>query len=204
VAPTYFYGNALGGYQDLQNGVLELPLPADRALQQLDRPDLGAFVELALRDPQAFTGHRIELASDAPTPTPTQMSAAMSGALGRPVRFTEVPMSSVRRGSPDMAAMWEFLRSVGYQADIAALHRDYPAVACPDVPSSDESPSCSSAQIAERQPAPSRRAGQDCMKASRSALIVWASVVGMPCGNPLYVFSVPFCTSRADSGPESA
>src|ERR1022692_693243 len=134
VAPTYFYGNALGGYQDLQNGVLELPLPADRALQQLDRPDLGAFVELALRDPQAFTGHWIELASDAPTPTPTQMSAAMSGALGRPVRFTEVPMSSVRRGSPDMAAMWEFLRSVGYQADIAALHRDYPAVACPDVP----------------------------------------------------------------------
>jgi hypothetical protein len=46
--------------------------------------------------------------------------------------------------------------------------------------------------------------GQDCKKASRSALIVSAWVVGMPCGNPLYVFSVPFCTSRADSGPESA
>ena len=54
------------------------------------------------------------------------------------------------------------------------------------------------------QPAPGRPGGQDWMKASRSALIVSAWVVGMPCGNPWYVFSVPFCTSFADSGPESA
>jgi hypothetical protein len=35
-------------------------------------------------------------------------------------------------------------------------------------------------------------------------LIVSAWVVGMPWGNPLYVFSVPFGRSCADSGPESA
>lgn len=126
VAPTYFYDNALGGYQDLLAGVLELPLPADHPLQQLDRPDLGAFVELVLRDPQTYTERRIELASDAPTPA--QMSAALSDALGRHVRYAEVPMSSVRRGSADMAAMWEFLRGVGYQVDITALRHDYPAV----------------------------------------------------------------------------
>ena len=56
--------------------------------------------------------------------------------------------------------------------------------ACLDVPSSDESPSCSSAHSAEPSPAPSRRAGQEWTKASRSALIVAASVVGMPWGNP--------------------
>src|SRR5664280_242254 len=39
---------------------------------------------------------------------------------------------------------------------------------------------------------------QDWMKANRSALIVSAWVVGMPCGNPEYVFKVPFCTSFAD------
>jgi hypothetical protein len=49
-----------------------------------------------------------------------------------------------------------------------------------------------------------RRVGQDSRKASRSALIVSASVVGMPCGKPVYVFSVPFCRSSADSGPASA
>ncbi len=127
VAPTYFYDNALGGADRLRRGVLDLPLPADHQLQQLDRTDLGSFVELVLRDPAAFAGQRIELASDAPTPA--QMSQALSAALGRPVRFDEVPMSAVRQGSPDMAAMWGFLRGRGYQADIGALHRDYPEVA---------------------------------------------------------------------------
>jgi hypothetical protein len=39
---------------------------------------------------------------------------------------------------------------------------------------------------------------------SRSALMVSASVVGMPCGKPLYVFKVLFLSNFADSGPESA
>jgi hypothetical protein len=38
-------------------------------------------------------------------------------------------------------------------------------------------------------------------KARRSELIVSACVVIMPCGRPLYVFSVPFFKSFADSGP---
>jgi uncharacterized protein YbjT (DUF2867 family) len=126
VAPTYFYDNALGGYQDLLDGVLELPLPADHQLQQLDRSDLGSFATMVLNDPAAFTGRRIELASDAPTPA--EMSQALSDALGRPVRFRETPMAAVRHRNSDMAAMWEFLRGPGYQADIAALRRDYPAV----------------------------------------------------------------------------
>jgi hypothetical protein len=56
VAPTYFYDNALGGYRDLLDGVFELPLPAGHPLQQLDRPDLGAFVEIVLRDPRTYAG----------------------------------------------------------------------------------------------------------------------------------------------------
>jgi uncharacterized protein YbjT (DUF2867 family) len=122
VAPTYFYDNALGGYQDLLHGTFELSLPEDHPLQQLDRSDLGSFVALILADPRPFSGRRIELASDAPTPA--QMCQALSAALGRPVRFREVPVSSI--GSPDMAAMWRFLRGDGYQADIAALRHDYP------------------------------------------------------------------------------
>jgi uncharacterized protein YbjT (DUF2867 family) len=127
VAPTYFYDNALGGYDELLAGVLELPLPAGHRLQQLARPDLGRFVALVIRSgPGAFAGRRIELASDAPTPV--QMSAALSSALGRSVEFTETPMSLVRAGSADMTAMWDFLRGDGYQADIDGLHRDYPDV----------------------------------------------------------------------------
>ena len=93
-------------------------------LGDLDRSDLGAFAALILAGPAPFSGMRIELASDAPTPG--QMSADLSDALARPVQFREVPLSSIR--SPDMTAMWRFLRGAGYQADIAALRRDYPGV----------------------------------------------------------------------------
>ena len=33
-------------------------------------------------------------------------------------------------------------------------------------------------------------------------MIVSACVVGIPCGKPGYVFSVPFCTSLTARGPE--
>jgi uncharacterized protein YbjT (DUF2867 family) len=124
VAPTYFYDNALGGYQDLLNGVLTLPLPARRPLQQLDRSDLGSFAELVLRDPDQFAGTRTELASD--EPTPLEMCDALTAAMGREVRFEETPISAV--SDPDMAAMWEFLRMRGYQVDIESLRSQYPEV----------------------------------------------------------------------------
>jgi hypothetical protein len=56
------------------------------------------------------------------------MARGVSDALGRQVGFRETPMTDVKRRSRDMAAMWEFLRGPGYQADIDALRRDYPAV----------------------------------------------------------------------------
>ncbi len=126
VAPAYFYDNALGGADEIRDGVLSLPLPADRRLQQLDRDDQGRFVAALLDDPGRYTGERIELASD--DPTPAQMAADLSDALGRPVEHRETPMEQVRRGSADIAAMWDFLRGAGYQVDIAALHRDHPQV----------------------------------------------------------------------------
>jgi len=109
---------------DLLAGTLTLPLPPGRPLQQLDRSDLGSFVELILRDPDRFRGTRTELASDAPTPA--EMCRALSAALGREVRFAETATADI--GSPDMAAMWTFLRTRGYQADIETLRREYPGV----------------------------------------------------------------------------
>jgi hypothetical protein len=106
--------------------VPDLPLPPGRPLQQLDRSDLGAFTELILRDPGPYLGRRIELASDAPTPE--QMAASLAAALHRPVHCRQTPMAAVRRGSADMAAMWDFLNQTGYQVDVAALHRQYPEI----------------------------------------------------------------------------
>ena len=62
----------------IQAGILDLPLPPDRPLQQLARQDLGAFVAKVLRDPGPYVRQRIELASDAVTPA--HMAEALSAA----------------------------------------------------------------------------------------------------------------------------
>ncbi|MFE9657811.1 NmrA family NAD(P)-binding protein [Micromonospora sp. NPDC006431] len=124
MGPVYFFDNALGGADRIRSGLLDLPLPADRPLQQLARTDLGVFAAQVLLDPAPYVGRRIELASDAPTPA--QMAAALSAALGREVRHERVPLAEI--GNPDMHAMWTFLNGSGYQVDIAALHAAHPEV----------------------------------------------------------------------------
>jgi len=124
-APTYFFDNALGGVDRINAGILDVPLAADHPLQQLGRPDLGAFVAKVLRDPTRYVGQRIELASDAVTPA--QMAEMIGTAVGRRVRHEQTPFESI--GNPDMYAMWRFLNGPGYQVDIEALHK-----ANPDIP----------------------------------------------------------------------
>jgi uncharacterized protein YbjT (DUF2867 family) len=124
LGPTYFYDNLLGGIDQVRDGVLELPLPPDRPLQQLARPTHGAFAAKVLLNPGAYSGQRIELASDAPTPA--EMAAALSDAMGREVRPKRTPLEAI--GSQDMHAMWTFLNGPGYQVDIPALHADHPDI----------------------------------------------------------------------------
>ncbi|MCE4941906.1 NmrA family NAD(P)-binding protein [Streptomyces albulus] len=116
--------NALGGAERIRGGVLDLPLPSDRPLQQLARPDLGAFVAEVLLDPAPYVGQRIELAGDAPTPA--QMAATLGAALGREVRHEQMPLTSI--GNPDMHAMWTFMNGTGYRVDIPALHAAHPKI----------------------------------------------------------------------------
>jgi uncharacterized protein YbjT (DUF2867 family) len=124
-APTYFFDNALGGMDRIQAGILDLPLPPNRPLQQLARQDLGAFVAKVLRDPRPYVRQRIELASDAVTPA--QMAEELSAAMGRPLHHEQTPLESI--SSPDMHAMWRFLNGPGYRVDIPALHSANPDVA---------------------------------------------------------------------------
>jgi uncharacterized protein YbjT (DUF2867 family) len=124
LGPTYFFDNVLGGYERILAGLLDLPLPGGRPLQQLARADHGAFAAEVLVHAEKYVGQRIELASDAPTPA--QMSLALSEILGREVRHNRVPLDAI--GNPDMHAMWAFLNGPGYQVDIPALHAAHPEI----------------------------------------------------------------------------
>lgn len=127
LGPTYFYDNLLGGIEQVRAGILELPLAHDFGLQQLARSDLGQVATTVLTDPAAFTGRRIEVASDAPSPE--EMAAVLGRVLGRVVQVRQVPLAAVQRSNPDMGAMWSFIAGGGYAVDIQRLHREFPTVA---------------------------------------------------------------------------
>lgn len=124
VGPAYFYDNLLAGSDALAAGVMPIAMPADQPLQQLSRHDLGRFVATLFRDPGAYTGERIDIASD--QPTPVEMAQIAGDVLG--IRVSAESYDPERIPSPDMSAMFRFLGDRGYEVDIPALHRRFPDV----------------------------------------------------------------------------
>ena len=78
VGPTYFFDNALGGEERIRAGILDLPLPPDRLLQQLARSDLGRRAEVA---EDALVTAR--LAGDAHPPTVEDQQQREQAPAGR-------------------------------------------------------------------------------------------------------------------------
>lgn len=128
IAPVAFMENVLspqvlGG---LRQGVYAAPLPADRELQQIAVDDLGRFAALVIERGESMLGKRFDLASD--EPSGAEQAAILAEALGREVRYQEVPLDAVRQQSEEVAVMFEWFDRVGYDADVAALRREFPDV----------------------------------------------------------------------------
>lgn len=129
VAPVAFMENMLAPWTlpALQQGVLAVALPADRPLQQLALTDLASFVTLVLEERVRFLGQRIEIASD--EVTGARQAELLSQLSGREIRYVEQPLEELRAFNEEAALITEWLGAVGYEVDIAALHRDHPEVA---------------------------------------------------------------------------
>ncbi|MEZ4234972.1 MAG: NmrA/HSCARG family protein [Myxococcota bacterium] len=127
LAPVYFMENLLAFPQNvegLKQGVYAVPLPADRALQQVAVADIGAMGAVALE--RRLVGRRLELAGDELTGAET--AAALSRALGREIRYQAVPVEAVKAQSEDLYLMYRYFDEVGYQAPIAKLREEFPEV----------------------------------------------------------------------------
>jgi uncharacterized protein YbjT (DUF2867 family) len=126
IAPTYFYENIGDPAQATAGGELALALAPDRPLQQIALADLSEVVVSVLSRRAQFLGERIELAGD--QPTPQQMADAVSAALGKPIRYRQLPLEEVAARSADLAAMYCFLGGGGYQVDIAGVRARFAEV----------------------------------------------------------------------------
>jgi uncharacterized protein YbjT (DUF2867 family) len=127
LAPAYFMENLYYGKGQLAQGVYAAALPPTRPLAQISVADIGAVAVRVLEDAGRFTGKRFDLAGD--ELTGNGVVAILSRVIGRPFTYFRVPLDVIRqRMGDDNASMYNWFDRVGYTADRAALHREFPDI----------------------------------------------------------------------------
>jgi uncharacterized protein YbjT (DUF2867 family) len=70
----------------------------------------------------------VDEAAPVKAPGVEEQAKILSHAIGRPINYQEIPIAAARQQSEDAALMFEWFDRVGYDADIAALRRDFSEV----------------------------------------------------------------------------
>jgi uncharacterized protein YbjT (DUF2867 family) len=122
--PCLFMDDLLGEQYGVPNGVFSIAFETDVEVGLISSDDIGAFAALALEHPEHWLGKTVEIAGDAPTPV--EIAAAISAALGQAIAYHQVPVDVIRQQSPQIGAAFDFLNKVGYPVDIVALRQHHP------------------------------------------------------------------------------
>ncbi|MEI9428750.1 NmrA/HSCARG family protein [Mesorhizobium sp. Cs1299R1N3] len=127
-APVAFMENAVAPWSigALNQGIHAFAMPPKRVLQLVALADIGAFVAALAERRERVFGKRFDFAGD--ELSGEEQAAILSGAIGQPIRYQEIPIAVARQQSEDAALMFEWFDRVGYDVDIAALHREFPEV----------------------------------------------------------------------------
>jgi uncharacterized protein YbjT (DUF2867 family) len=127
-APVAFMENIVAPWSigALSQGTYAFPMPAKRALQLVALADIGAFNTALVERREKVFGKRFDFAGD--ELSGEEQAKILSQAIGRPIGYQEIPLAAARRQSEDAALMFEWFDRTGYDADIAALRRDFPEV----------------------------------------------------------------------------
>jgi uncharacterized protein YbjT (DUF2867 family) len=125
IRPVFFMENLTSG-AFLKGDKLFAALEPDTVLQMIAVRDIGKYGALAFTDAARLRGREIDIAGDAVTMP--QTAATLGRALGRSVEFVQIPIEQIRQHSEDYAIMLEWFDRVGYDADIAALQREFGVV----------------------------------------------------------------------------
>jgi uncharacterized protein YbjT (DUF2867 family) len=122
--PVFFMENWLGMREQIEQGVLAVPLRPETRLQMIAVDDIGAFVAMAFEKPGHWKGRAVELAGD--EISMTDLTDRLSRVTGREVRYEQTPWEDwEKRLGPEMTRMWRFFDERGYQADIGTLRHEY-------------------------------------------------------------------------------
>jgi len=108
-------------FPDLRRGELATAMHRDTVVDLVSAEDVGAFVAAALRAPERFSGHSIDLAAEASTVS--QIGETLSKTLGREIRVVELsPEQALARGQTrGWVRGQEWTNEAGYGVDIEAV-----------------------------------------------------------------------------------
>jgi uncharacterized protein YbjT (DUF2867 family) len=127
--PAFFMQNWYNYTREpIQHGTLPLPLNPQTTLQQISVDDIGVFAALAFQNPSRWQGKTIELAAE--ELTMLRVAELLTRAMGRPVRYVQVPWEQFRKSAgEEMTRMYRWFNDVGYHVDITALRKEHPNMA---------------------------------------------------------------------------
>jgi uncharacterized protein YbjT (DUF2867 family) len=128
IRPVGFMENYAGPGRGLTpDAVIRTPAPPHIVEQLIAVRDIGAFAAIAFADPGRHAGEAFELAGD--ELTVPQIASAMTTALNRPVRYSQLSIEEIRRADPGRAASLERLYNLEPpRADIPRLRDQHPGL----------------------------------------------------------------------------
>lgn len=126
--PVFFMDNwQVFGREYILAGTLSMPLSPSTNLQQIAVDDIGAFAALAFEQPDRWFGREMDIAGD--NPTMEDVAAAFGRVIGRPVQYVQMPWEQFQAtAGEEQTKMLRWFEGVGYDADIAAVRREHPAL----------------------------------------------------------------------------
>jgi uncharacterized protein YbjT (DUF2867 family) len=95
----------------------------ETSLQMIAVDDIGRFVARGFTHAAEMNRREIDIAGGAATMP--QVAATFSRAMGKTIEFARIPIEDVRKNSEDFALMVEWFDRTGYDADVAALQREF-------------------------------------------------------------------------------
>jgi uncharacterized protein YbjT (DUF2867 family) len=122
--PAYFMDNLNFKRAAILDGVYEsIGMDPDKPLQMIASDDIGAIAASVFGYPEDYLPRAIEIAGD--ELTEPQIVKVLSDVIGREIILTKPEASSPYK---DFLLMVDWFNREGYQADIAALRRQYPGI----------------------------------------------------------------------------
>ncbi|HEX4208531.1 MAG TPA: NmrA family NAD(P)-binding protein [Ktedonobacteraceae bacterium] len=112
--------------RQINNLIFHYPIAPDTPYPLVAVSDIAVFVALSFASPDTYLGKTIELVGHAPTPP--QIAASISRAIGRSISYVQAPIELLRLQNAEIARACEFLNENHSTVDISALRKLHPGL----------------------------------------------------------------------------